>query len=212
MKDVIKHVWFDLEETLTRKSRESIDAHDSFLFEAFSEVTGKPLDENLKSQYRDLYKKYGSNSAVFRALGKPASFWQERISHAPIPSYDESVQVVPEVLRQLKERVPISLFSNAQIVHVERSLRAIGVSREWFTHILTGEHVPERKPRLDGFDEMAKRSKLLPKNILYVGDRVETDIVPAKKVGMQTALAWGTSEVADYSFPNFVEILELFRA
>jgi len=65
---MIKHVWFDLEGTLTTRSDEFNEAHNQLRYETYSEVVGKPLTKELKQEFEKLYAQYGSNSAVFRSL------------------------------------------------------------------------------------------------------------------------------------------------
>lgn len=71
----IKHVWFDLDGTLTTHSDSFEKAHNELRYRAYSDVTGKPVDEKLIQEFEALYKKCGSNSAVFTSLGKPSGFW-----------------------------------------------------------------------------------------------------------------------------------------
>jgi len=59
-------------------------------------------------------------------------------------------------------------------------------------------------------EEEIKKSHLPPEEILYVGDRVKVDVLPAKEVGMKTGLVWDKSEKADYSFEKIEDILSLF--
>lgn len=56
---------------------------------------------------------------------------------------------------------------------------------------------------------MIKKSALPPDEILYVGDRVDVDIKPAKQLGIKTGLVYGKSELADYSFEHFEDILAI---
>ena len=114
-------------------------------------------------------------------------------------------------LEKLKDIIPISIFSNVKSERIMRTLTAIGVSPAWFTYLLTGDDIRERKPALDGFRVMIEKSKLSPQEILYVGDRVDVDIKPAKLVGMKTCLLWGKSDEADYSFESFEDILGIFN-
>lgn len=88
--------------------------------------------------------------------------------------------------------------------------RPINVNEDWFTYVITGDEVSERKPDLHGFRLAAEKSNLPAHQILYVGDRVDADIRPAKEVGMQTCLVYSHSDVADYSFERFEEILSIF--
>lgn len=207
---MIRHVWFDLEGTLTIRSDEFNEAHNQLRYETYAEVIGKPLTEDLKQEFEQLYAKYGSNSAVFRSLNRASDFWQKRFNKLDKITYFKPVKTIYTTLEKLKEKVLISLFTNMKPNEIEKTLKIIKIEKTWFTFIISGDDIRERKPALDGFYEMIKRSGLPPEKILYVGDRVKVDVSPAKEVGMKTCLVWSKSDEADYSFLNIENILSLF--
>ena len=51
--------------------------------------------------------------------------------------------------------------------------------------------------------------QLRPEEVLYVGDRVTTDIEGARGVGMKTMLVYGESDLADLSVRTIEEGLEM---
>ena len=207
---MIKHVWFDLEGTLTIRSVDFNEAHNQLRYETYSEVVGKPLTKELKQEFEKLYAQYGSNSAVFRSLGCASDFWQKRFNKLDKTRYYKPVKTVYSTLEKLKEKVLISIFTNLKPEEVESTLKIINIDKSWFKFIISGDDIEERKPALDGFYLMIKKSGLPPEEILYVGDRVKVDILPAKEVGMKTCLVWDKSNEADYSFEKFEDILSLF--
>jgi FMN phosphatase YigB (HAD superfamily) len=209
---MIKHVWFDLEETLTIYSPEFFKEHNNLLYQTYAKAVRKPITKELLDEFKKLYNELGSNSAVFRSLGHPSNYWQK--------TYQESIDVNPFVkaatnakktLLKLKKIVPISIFTNVTSKSLFSTLKLIDIDKEWFTHTINGDDIKERKPALDGFNLMIKKSNLLPKEILYVGDLINKDILPAKAVGMRTCLLWAKSDKADYSFEKFEEILNIFE-
>ena len=207
---MIKHVWFDLEGTLTIRSDEFNEAHNQLRYETYSEVVGKPLTEELKQDFEKIYAKNGSNSAVFRSLGCASDFWQKCFNKLDKTRYYKPVKTVYSTLEELKEKVPISIFTNLKPEEVESTLKIINVDKSWFKFIISGDDIKERKPVLDGFYLMIKKSGLPPREILYVGDRVKVDVLPAKELGIKTCLVWDKSDEADYSFEKFEDILSLF--
>lgn len=207
---MIKHVWFDLEGTLTIRSDEFNEAHNQLRYETYAEVVGKPLTEELKQEFEKLYAKHGSNSAVFRSLGCSSDFWQTRFNTLDKAKYYVPIKTVYTTLEKLKNKLPISIFTNLKPGEIESTLKIIKVDKDWFKFIITGDDIKERKPELDGFYEIIKRTSLPPAEILYVGDRILVDIIPAKKVGMKTCLVWDKSNEADYSFKKFEDILSIF--
>lgn len=82
---------------------------------------------------------------------------------------------------------------------------------ELFTHVISAGMIKEPKPALDGYYKMIEFSVLPPNEILYIGDDVGKDVLPAKQVGILTGLMWSKSDEADYCFGGFEEILNIFN-
>ena len=207
----IKHVWFDLDGTLVVQTPEFHKIHDEIRYDTFAEATGRPRSEELEKEYEELYRQYGSNSAVFRSLGMPSDYWSLRAQDMDPAEFFQPVPEIHETLEELAKIVPISLFTNSKPVSTSDKLRVIKVDERWFTHIITGDDVKERKPALNGFRLMIEKSGLPAESLLFVGDRVGADIKPAKSVGMKTCLVWSESAGADYSILKFRELLDIFN-
>ena len=207
---MIKHVWFDLEGTLTTRSDDFNKAHNQLRYQTFATLVGKPITDELKQEFEELYKVHGSNSAVFRSLGRASDFWQTRFNTLDKTQYYKPMRAIYSTVEKLQEKMPISLFTNVKPGEVSKTLTIIDIDQSWFTHIITGDDIQERKPALDGFYVMIEKSGVHPEEILYVGDRIKVDILPAKEVGIKTCLVWDASSEADYSFEQFEDLLSLF--
>lgn len=206
----IKHIWFDLEGTLIVNSPEFQREHDVLLYATYAKAIKKPLTDALKQEFDRLYQQYGTNSAVFRSLGLPSDYWSSHFMQLDSKGLDRPNPNISDTLEKLQRIIPISLFTNSKHERIEKSLPRNGMKLDWFTYIISGDDIKERKPELDGFYLILKKSQIAPEEILYIGDRVKADIRPAKKVGMQTGLVWSKSDEADYSFEKFEDILTLF--
>jgi HAD superfamily hydrolase (TIGR01549 family) len=205
MKDGIKHIWFDYSDTLAVL----LDEHDKVLYETYSRIVNKPIDENLINEVKEQYKIHKSNSAIFSHIGMPPGYWSREInSKDPATLYALADPEIPTVLKQLKEKVQISIFSN---MDMKKLLPAIGIAPNLFTHFLSSADIKNPKPALDGFYKIIELSNLPAENILFVGDSIDKEMIPAKKVGLQTGLMWSSSEQADYSFLNFSDLLKIFN-
>ncbi len=159
--------------------------------------------------FEEKYKQRGTNSAVFRSLGLSSDYWMTRFNTLDKNDYYKPILAIYETLKKLKDRLPISLFTNDSAVGVPKTLQVINVQPAWFTYVINGDEVKERKPHLEGFRLMVEKSKLPADELLYVGDRVDADVKPAKEVGMQTCLVYSESKVADYSLLRFEDLLKL---
>jgi HAD superfamily hydrolase (TIGR01549 family) len=211
MKDNIQHIWFDMEGTLTVRTPKMNQAHDDLRHGSYAEATGRPLTDDVRNEFNEAYSKYGSNSAVFSSLGLPSDHWQKQLHRLDETKLLEPNEVIRGTLIQLKEVVPISIFTNFTMDTILATLAAIGIDPKWFSHILSGDNVSNRKPALDGFHKIIELSGKSAGEIMYVGDRVNVDILPAKEVSMKTCLVWGHSDEADYSFESFDGLLALIR-
>lgn len=204
---MIKHLWFDFSDTLVRLDQE---LHNRLRYGAYSEIVGRPLNQELIDEYETLYRKLGhSNAAIFRSLGKSSQYWSEQVNSVPSRElYKLADKNVPQVMAQLKDIVPVSLFSNIQ---GEKILETFGIPAKWFTYILTGGLVKEPKPALEGFHKMVELSSVPARDILYVGDDLEKDVQPAKQVGITTGIIWNSSDEADHSFTGFPDLLNFVK-
>lgn len=210
MKNNIKHIWFDMDGTLTIHTDEFIAVHNDLRYQTYAQIVGREVDENLIAEYEALYKKYASNSAVFTSLGKPSDYWMQYYDQIDQTRYYEPIPDIYHTIDKLKDIVPVSLFTNARLANAQKTLSVVNVNADWFTHILAGDDVAKRKPALDGFHLMIEKSGIPANQILYVGDRVDVDIKPAKAVGMLSCLVYGSSDQADFSFDKFSDLLTLF--
>ena len=195
--------------TLTVHTTEFHRAHNELRHKAYSDVTGRPVTSELVEEFNELYKRCGSNSKVFTELGKPSNFWMQYFDLMDQNKYYEPIPEIYNTLESLRSSVSISLFTNASLDNAQRTLEAVNIDLGWFTYIVGGDDVKARKPALDGFHLILEKSGIPARNILYVGDRVKVDVMPAKELGLQTCLVFGSAAEADYSFLSFSELLKL---
>lgn len=91
---------------------------------------------------------------------------------------------------------------------------------EYFDIVLASAEEGVSKPDLEIFRRALTSANCLHNNTVMVGDRLDNDIVPAKKVGMKTvwikqglgglATVIHKEEQADYEIENLSELLMLF--
>lgn len=208
----IKHVWFDFAGTLYKETPEFNELHDQLRYKTYAGLKGIKDLEVAKEEFLMQYEKYKANSAVFKSLGQPSNFWMKALDNLDYASVLKPDPEVSETLDKLKDIMRISLFTNFVRYRVLELLTLLEVPAEYFTHLLCGEDITERKPALDGFYEMVKLSGVPADQILYIGDRVEVDIKPAKQVGINTCLLYSESPEADVCLDNFKDILSLFTS
>jgi HAD superfamily hydrolase (TIGR01549 family) len=203
---IIRHIWFDFGGTLFKETPEFIRAHDDFRFKVYADLQGVTDPETAKSGYMALYQKHGSNSAVFRSLGQPSDYWMKQLDQFDFTAYLKPDAEVSATIMRLKEVLPLSLFTNFIQRRIDLLLDYLSIPAACFTHVLSGDDITERKPALDGFYAMIERSGIPADQILYIGDRVDVDVKPAKQVGIMAGLVYGQADEADYCFTQFRDI------
>lgn len=209
---MIKHIWFDMAGTLYFENERFVLEHDALRFRKYAEITHKPNDDTTAREYMELYNKLGSNSAVFRSFGEASDYWQQAFEDMDLSSLLSPDQNVIDTLKKLKAIVPISLFTNFKTQKIKKTLNLLDIPEDYFTHILSGDDISERKPNPEGFHKMIELSHLPAESILYVGDRIDVDIKPAKAVGMKACLLWEKSDEADYFAASFSDIPQAIQA
>jgi HAD superfamily hydrolase (TIGR01549 family) len=209
----IKHIWWDFDGTLYRMPSDLEDLKYKRRYELYSEIVGKPITDELKSEYRKLYERHGSHSAVFIALGKKKDYWQKEHQSIDLIPYLKPDKKTVSMFHKFREfPYAHSIFTNRKSDHISKILRYLEIDETLFIHLLTNDDLVHPKPHTEGFERMVTLSKLEPHRLLFVGDRVETDILPAKAVGLQTALVWTDKKQteADYSFAHVGDVITLF--
>lgn len=206
---MIKHLWFDMAGTLYKETPEFQSAHDELRYTTYAKLVGQDDLAKAEEEYEKLYAQYGSNSAVFRSLGQPSDFWMHAFEEMDVTTFLKPDPIVTKTLASLKDQLPISIFTNFKREKVLALLEHLEIPASSFTHILSGDDVPERKPALHGFHRMIELSGVPAEQIVYVGDRVDVDIKPAKQLGMKTCLIYGESDEADYCIDDFAKLKEI---
>lgn len=106
-----------------------------------------------------------------------------------------------------------SIFTNRNSIYLKDILNHLGIPEKLFTHFITNELFTHPKPHPEGFELMVSLSKEPPQSNLFVADLIEKDIIPAKKIGMKTALVWSNeqSTEADFTLPHVADVITLFK-
>jgi putative hydrolase of the HAD superfamily len=192
---MIKAILFDLDNTLIDfmgLKRASCMA----AIKAMTDAGLKIDDEKAYSLLFDLYKQYGiEHLKIFQKfLRKVNGKVDVRILAAAIVAY-RKVQAknrktypsVKPVLRKLKKNYSLGIVTDAPSMKAWIRLTEIGIVG-YFDVIIAYER-GKKKPDASPFRRAIRRLKVMPDEILFVGDQPHRDIKGAKALGMKTALA-----------------------
>lgn len=122
-----------------------------------------------------------------------------------------------ECLRELSGRYKIGVIAN-QSLGTEKRLEDFGILK-YIDLVIASAEEGVAKPDRRIFEIALERSHCAPENAVMIGDRIDNDIVPAKRLGMGTIWIkqgfgkyWnigGDEEKADYVVDNLTEICKV---
>jgi 2-haloacid dehalogenase len=90
-----------------------------------------------------------------------------------------------KALCELKKKFRLAVISNTDEDLIAVTLRKLGVDFDW---VITAERARSYKPSLNNFRLALKIMDLPPGRVLHAAQSVYHDIIPAKSLGMATAL------------------------
>lgn len=131
-------------------------------------------------------------------------------------AYITKDKALPELFEKLRG-VRHFILGNGVKANLETTAKGLGIY-DFFEETVTSEVVGANKPDPAGFLYIMKKTGLPASEHLMVGDREAVDLVPAKKVGMQTCLVtWGegyselpkTGASVDFTIPTVYDLPNL---
>ncbi|MBS3149017.1 HAD family hydrolase [Candidatus Woesearchaeota archaeon] len=207
MGDCVRHICFDIDGTLyglpqyPKLEEKIFDA----MARTIAQLTEFPLDD-VRVQFKQRYAKLDSNGRVFKTYGLDPNIARGVLASVNIPSFLERDERLVGLFENLKLKgVPLSYYSNNSYATAQEILSRIGLRSEYFLFQLTGEHFLKDGKSVAGFEELVRRAQVASNEVMYVGDRMQIDILPAKKAGLKTALVvWGKEPKEDVLAADFV--------
>lgn len=198
IKDLELIAW-DLDGTLYPSSPDMTELFHRYKLQLVADQLQIPITE-ATVKFAEVYRQHGSNTAALNALGIDGEgiflkLWQTIALNEYILPNPELVSK----LNQLKKisNIPQAILTNANSQDtVQRKLSCIGIPADFFAAIYTSVEQKVLKPNPAAFTALYANHASNPEGVLYVGDRVETDIQPAAKLGMHTALITDAAESA----------------
>lgn len=194
----------------------------------FFDVGSTLVDESRANKHRILDAIEGMGITYEQAYTQAVRLAKQNIPHPlkclglPItPWHSEDEAVYPqaaECLAQLHKQYKIGIIANQNPGTAAR-MKEYGLSQHLDLMIASAEEGIE-KPDLKIFQLALERANCMPANAVMIGDRLDNDIIPAKRLGLKTIWirqgfggmgAVLTEEAApDFCVDNLSELLDLF--
>lgn len=122
-----------------------------------------------------------------------------------------------EILEQLVQEYKLGIVAN-QLPGLEERLKDFGIL-DYFDAIFSSADLGLAKPNPAIFRLALQKSNCLPHQAIMIGDRLDNDIVPAKRIGMKTiwikqgfsrlAQAKNLEERADWTVEKLIDVLPI---
>ena len=201
----VEWIFFDVGNTLVDESV----AYEARLQEAAA-LIGKSY-EQLQKEALDFYRQNDKGDlAVMDKYGIPRLKWHKEYERL----YPETV----EVLKFLKAKYKIGVIANQSLGTADR-LRQWDILQFIDLVIASAEEgVSKPDPRI--FEIALERAGCKAENAVMIGDRIDNDVVPAKKMGMKTVWIrqgggglWqlqGPEQQSDFTVDNLGELVKIF--
>lgn len=211
--DDIAAVGFDLDGTLYNSTKAMEDRIRNRIAEKILEK--KPNLESISSArifFDSTYKRLHSGTRVLEEAGyENAGFiMDECLATADITDLIRKDKELGSILEEIKENyITYLLTSSPEALSLEK-LSAIGIDEDVF-HLMCFSDTQDIGRKHDGtaFKYLIKETSISPQNHVYIGDRLNSDILPAKKIGMKTIAVGSEIPEADYSITAIHDIRNL---
>jgi putative hydrolase of the HAD superfamily len=225
----MKAVFFDIDNTL-HDSTTQVETARSNAVDAMIEA-GLPINKKKCLEIlEDVVESYGSNyekhfNVLMKRIGIPRENYQ--IIAAGIVAYHNTKismlhpfpDTIPTLLKLRNIGLKLGVITQGKPVKQWEKLIRLGL-QHFFDEVIITDEVGLKKPSADLFRYAAKKIGVKPEECVMVGDRLDTDIEGAKKVGMKTVRVlqgkYKQQKVTkknkpDYTIKNLSSMLKIIR-
>ena len=202
--DVI--VW-DVDGTLYKSDPEMWDLMNLEIRRGVSEKVKIPF-ASFAIAYDQVYAKLGSHTQTLDHFDVDGRKMIHDVIQKKLPSLLSVDRKLKTMFERLKKYRHIVL-SNAGEKMTKKKLDVLGVGKGVFERIFSTYEMDWVKPDRRVFDHVVNELGVDASRCLMVGDRVETDLAPAKAIGMRTCMVWGESSEVDLSVNTVYELGEM---
>lgn len=207
----VKWLFFDMGSTL-------IDETQSYIrwFQNASELTNRALSaEKIEKEYRaGMIRGNPTIAGQLKAFG----YTGQDTSQLYPSELDVSYPEAKKVLEQLSQSYSLGIIAN-QNIGSESRLEKYGL-RRYFNIIAASAEAGFKKPEPEIFTLALTQAGCEAKNAAMIGDRLDNDIFPAKKLGFTTVRilqGYGRFQIPkspeyepDYTIKSLTQLLDIF--
>lgn len=152
----------------------------------------------------------GKGELALQMLGIPYSAWAAKLSEVSV----DIIEPQPELCARIRNLNPVKvIYTGSPVVLAWRMLEKIGFDPDRDFDLIIGWQEPEAFPvkwacSLVVFRGILDKFGALPGETIAVGDVWETDLLPAKCLGIKTAIVGNGSGMPDSFHPSLSHFLD----
>ena len=206
MHSEIDVIGFDLDNTLYEPNPEM----DELIREYVCRKAGMRLGrdyESLRKEFDEIYVEIQSGRKTLEILGVSGAkeMVQEALENSNLASLLKKDERLNAMLKKLSSSRDLFLITGSSEKLALEKLEAIGLNPFIFKRSVYAESPLEGR---DGsaFRHVAKALGTAFDRMMFVGDREKTDVIPAKNLGIKTAMVNNRSVLADFNLKDIYEL------
>ncbi|MCL5730369.1 MAG: HAD family hydrolase [Candidatus Pacearchaeota archaeon] len=206
---MIKQIGFDLDNTLYKELPEVHQEIHNNTITLASRILGLEV-EDARRKFDEFYNQLGSGSQTLMRIGITSLKQAKRIVQEAIDMTDTARGLTRDerlagMLERFAQQRGLYLITTSPKKQAYEKFNILGVNPDLFGIKLYGDSDLLRD---DGsvFRYVSKQTNTLSYEIMFVGDREKVDILPAKALGMKTAIVNATSQNADYNLGSIYDL------
>lgn len=177
------------------------------------------IDEMLAEfEFKQIQQRVGSNTEALALCGiNGKEFFTQIWDELDLARFIQRDEQLIKLFESLNGYHHFLLSNSNSMKHMQTKLELIGLDIQVFDAVVDTVELDVFKPDPQAYQEAVRlmteklEREVTSSEILYVGDRVETDINGAKGVGMRTCLVGSESQVSDLCVSQVYQIKELLE-
>lgn len=202
-------VGFDLDNTLYKTTPEINKRIHEYACRKASALLEKPYEE-FKQRFDEEYKRTQSGSSSLIAIGfqKGKELMQEALEISEIALLLQKDSALVNLISRLEKKYQLFLITSSPRTTALQKLDALGINYFCFHPIIFGE---SHYLRTNGsaFKYIASVHEISFEKMFFVGDRENTDILPARELGVTTAIVNAKSKAAHYHLNEIYDLKDI---
>ena len=202
-----KVIGFDLDGTLYRTNEKMDNQIKEYIFMRASEMLNREY-LTVRKSFDENYSKNRSGSKSLQIIGietnNAKNLMQSALENINIDFIEKDKRLI-KLIKDIHEKYKLFMITSNKKSIAIKKLDALDVDYRLFDPLISYENNLFRED-MSAFRYIAKEFRVNYNDILFVGDREQTDIIPAKKIGIKTAIVNSESKLADFRLKEIYDI------